>query len=186
MRIGIDMDDTICNTTDIVQDRVDKFASEQNLDPLDVMNDEDLKSNFYNIYVEDIYRNVEVKENAHDVLKRLKKKGNEIFILTSRNNNYSLSNETAYEITDKWLKEHDIEVDQIITSVYGKTRADMVKKYNIDLMIDNDPYNYREVILNGSKCLLFDDKENFLLKNNYVTSWLEVEEYIERSNKYEK
>ncbi len=182
MRIGIDMDDTICNTTDIVHDRMEKFALDQNLNPLDIMNDEDLRQNFYSIYAEDIYKNVEIKENAHDVIKRLRSKGNEIIILTSRNNNYSLSNETAYEITDKWLKNHDIEVDQIITSVYGKTRADMVKRYKIDLMIDNDPYNYREVILNGINCLLFDDKENFLLKSNYVTSWLEVEEYIERSN----
>lgn len=61
MRIGIDMDDTICNTTQIVQERVRKYAKSNNLNELDIMNDEDLKQGFFNIYLEDIYTNVTPK-----------------------------------------------------------------------------------------------------------------------------
>ena len=48
-------------------------------------------------------------------------------------------------------------------------------------MIDDDPYNYKKIVSSGTKCLLFDDKERYDLKNNYVTSWLEIEKYIERN-----
>ena len=59
MRIGIDLDDTICNTTKIVRDRVKRYADEEGLNDLDIMNDEVLKQNFFNIYIDDIYSNVE-------------------------------------------------------------------------------------------------------------------------------
>ena len=50
MRIGIDLDDTICNTTKIVQDRVKRYADEEGLNDLDIMNDEVLKQNFFKYY----------------------------------------------------------------------------------------------------------------------------------------
>ena len=40
MRIGVGFDDTICRTTEIVHDRVEKYAAAENLNPLDIMNDE--------------------------------------------------------------------------------------------------------------------------------------------------
>ena len=88
MRIGIDMDDTICKTTEIVHDRVERYAKSENLDPLDVMNDETKRLAFFNIYLEDIYRNVEEKQSAREVIHRLREKGHEIFIVTARGNNF--------------------------------------------------------------------------------------------------
>ena len=81
MRIGIDLDDTICNTTKIVQDRVKKYADEEGLNDLDIMNDEVLKQNFFNIYIDDIYSNVEPKNEALKVLRRLKNRGNEALFI---------------------------------------------------------------------------------------------------------
>ena len=181
MRIGIDMDDTICRTTEIVHDRLEKYSSDINLNPLDIMNDEELKSNFFSIYAEDIYSNAEIKRNVGAVLKRLKSKGNEIYIITSRGDEFASSNTSAYDITKKWLDDHDIEYDEIITSTYGEKRAEVCKKNQIDLMIDNDPYNYKMIISLGKQCLLFDDREKYVLKENYVTNWLDVEKYIERN-----
>ena len=181
MRIGVDMDDTICRTTEIVHDRLETYSEELGINPLDIMNDEELKQNFFAIYGEDIYENVEIKRNVAAVLKRIRNKGNEIYLITSREDNFETSKVDAYEITKKWLEKHDIEVDAIITSVYGETRAETCKKYNIDLMIDDDPYNYKKIISIGKKCLLFDDREKYALKEDYVTNWLDVEKYIERN-----
>ena len=47
MRIGIDLDDTICRTSEIVHDRLEKYAKKEELNPLDIMNDEDLKREFF-------------------------------------------------------------------------------------------------------------------------------------------
>ena len=176
------MDDTICRTTEIVHDRLEKYSEELNISPLDIMNDEELKKNFFAIYAEDIYLNAEIKRNVAAVLKRLKSKGNEIYIITSRGDEFASSNTNAYEVTKKWLDEHDIEVDKIITNVYGEERADICKKYDIDLMIDNDPYNYKMIISLGKQCILFDDREKFVLKENYITNWLDIEKYIERNH----
>ncbi len=181
MRIGIDLDDTICQTTEIVRNRLERYAKEENLNPLDIINDDTLKYSFFSIYLEDIYSNVEVKKNAESVLKRLRTKRNEIFVVTARRSDYVPSVTDVIKITEKWLADKNIEVDGIITSAYGETKADVCKRYNIDIMIDDDPYNYKKIISSGTKCLLFDDKERYDLKDNYVTSWLEIEKYIERN-----
>ena len=181
MRIGVDMDDTICRTTEIVQDRLNDYSQELGIDALDIMNDEELKRNFFAIYAEDIYSHAEIKRNVASVLKRLRARGNEIWIITSRGDEFSSSNTDAYHVTKKWLEENQIEVDEIITSASGEKRAEIVKENNIDLMIDNDPYNYKLIVAMGKKCLLFDDREKYELRDNYVTNWLDIEKYIERS-----
>ena len=181
MRLGIDLDDTICRTTEIVRDRLEKYAKEKGIEPLEIMNDEDIKKDFFHKYIEDIYTNAEIKRNVEKSLKRLRNKGNEIFIITARGIKYGISENKAKQITDNWLKKHQIEVDKIIVSAYGEKKADICQKYKIDLMIEDDPYNYKKIHIGGTKCLLYDDREKYNLENNYVTNWLEVEKYIERN-----
>ena len=181
MRIGVDLDDTICRTTEIVHDRIERYANMMNLNPLNIMNDEDLKYSFFSIYMEDIYTNVEVKRDVSDVLRRIRNRGNEIYVITSRNNNYVSTVKDVLGITKKWLASNNIEVDGIIISSYGDAKAKACKEYSIDLMIDDDPYNYKMITSRGINCLLFDDREKYDLKNNYVTSWKKIEEYIERN-----
>ena len=48
-------------------------------------------------------------------------------------------------------------------------------------MIDNDPYNFKMITGLGTNCILFDDREKYMLKENYYNNWLEVEKYIERN-----
>ena len=181
MRIGIDLDDTICATTEIVHDRVEKYASIEHLNSLDIMNDEVLREGFFRIYLEDIYSNVEIKKEAANVLKRLKTRGNEIYIITARSSNIVPTVKNVKKITEEWLKRHGIEVDDIIIAAYGEKKAEMCKKYKIELMIDDDPYNLKKVMAHGINYLLFDDREKYDLKENYVTNWQQVEKYIERN-----
>ena len=181
MRIGVDIDDTICRTTEIVHDRVEKYAKHEYLNPLDIMNDEYLKQAFFNIYMEDIYTNVVIKKDVCKVLKRLRNKGNEIYIITGRNNHNTSTVKNVMEITENWLQRNGIESDGIITSAYGETKADVCKKYNIDIMIDDDPFNYKKITSEGIKCLLFDDRARYDLKKDYVTSWIDIEKYLERN-----
>lgn len=181
MRIGIDIDDTICNTSEIVQDRLEKYSETIGINALDIMTDDELKENFFNIYGEDIYKNVEIKSNVEEVLKRLRSKGNEIYLITSRSLHNPTTKENIFKITEEWLKNHNIEADAIITSAYGETRADACKKYDIDLMIEDNPYNYKKIVALGKKCILYDDREKYVLRDDYVTNWIEVERYIERN-----
>ena len=183
MRIGIDIDDTICSTTEIVQDRLEKYSLEFNLNDLDIMNDEELKTNFFNIYMEDIYSNVLVKKNCSSVLKRLKEKGHEIYLITGRGRFFKTTSHDIFQITEEWLKKNDIDVDMMIAAAYGETKADVCRKYHIDIMVDDDPFNYKKITSIGKKCLLFDDHAKYALKEDYVTDWLEVEKEINKINK---
>lgn len=175
MKIGIDIDDTICRTTEIVHDRLEKYSKKVKLNPLDIMNDEDLKQDFFNEYLEDIYQNVEIKHDVAKVLNRIKNRGNELYIITSRNT------KNSKEITKKWLEKNNIKVNEIIIDVYGDTKAKVCKQKKIDLMIEDNPYNYKAITAMGIKCLLFDDREKYDLKNDYITNWIDIERYIERN-----
>ena len=180
MKIGIDLDDTICRTTEKVGDIVEVYSKKNKLDPLDVFNNEKLKYEFFNECLYDIYSNVSVKHDVSSVIKRLKNKGNEIYIITARSNNYGPSVKDVRKLTKEWLEKHNIVFNDIIISAYGETKADICKKNKIDLMIDDDPFNYKKISSSGIKCLLFDDREKYDMKDDYVTSWLEIEKYIEK------
>lgn len=181
MRIGIDLDDTICKTTETVQKYLEIYSEKKHFNPLDIMNNEDLKENFLDEYLGKIYEEVEIKKDAQKVLKRLKSRGNKIYIITARRDAITKDGKTILEITKEWLQKNEIFVNKIILSSYGDKKATICKKYLIDLMIEDDPYNYKKISTIGINCLLFDDREKFNLKENYVTNWLEVEKYIERN-----
>ena len=178
MRIGVDLDDTICRTTEKVHEKVEEYATKLNLDPLDIMNDDVLSKQFFSENLEDIYKNVVVKREVSKVLKRLRSKGNEIYIITARNNEFVKNVDL---ITKNWLKNNQIEVDKVIVEAYGEKKADICKENDIDLMIEDDPYNYKKIISKGIQCILFDDREKYDLKHNYMTNWLDIERYIERN-----
>ena len=178
MRIGIDLDDTICRTTEMVNDKMKEYAKKKKFDILDIMNDEEIKLDFFNEYLPDIYRNVQVKRNAKDVMRRLKSKGNELFLITARTNSLVPSVKNVADITEEWLSENGILVDGIFSSAYGEDKAQIMKREKIDIMVDDDPYNYKMIVSNGGRCILFDDREKYDLKENYATSWLEVEKFI--------
>ena len=181
MKIGIDIDDTICRTSEIVHQKLEEFGEKNTLNPLDIMNDEVLRKDFFEKYLEDIYRNVEVKKDVVHVLKRLRSKGNQIFIVTARNNGTSSHVTDVESLTREWLTQHGIEVDGIFISAYGEDKGEICRKNSIDLMIEDDPYNYKQIISMGTPCILFDDRGKYSLRENYMTTWLEIERYIERN-----
>ncbi len=172
MKIGIDIDDTICSTSELVHARLFKFSKDMNLDSIDIMNDDFLKDQFFTSCIKEVYQNVEIKKNVVEVLNRFKEKGYEIFLITARN-------ETMEDITKKWLNSHNVNYDHLIMGTYGEDRAVVCKYNHIDLMIDDDPFNRKKILEKGGACLLFDDKGRYDLKEGYATNWLGVESYIE-------
>ena len=181
MRIGIDIDDTMCRTTEIVHDCLGKYAEEHHLNDLDIMNDEELKREFFEDYIEEIYENAVVKRSCADVIRRLRNKGNEIYLISARSNTFLTNTEyNVLEITENWLKKNGIVVDKIILEAYGDVKADICKKYQIDIMIDDNPLNYQKILEKGCRCILFDDRAKYSLDDNYATNWIEVEKVVEK------
>lgn len=180
MKIGIDLDDTICRTTEIVHKKLEEYAENLNLNPLDIMNDESLKEEFFQKELKEAYKEVEIKREVKEVIKRLRNKGNKIYIITSRSDNYHGIDFT--QITKDWFQKQNLEVDEMIFSVDGENKAKVCKEYQIDLMIEDNPYNFKKIRELGINCILYDDRGKFDLKQDYYTSWLEIEKYIERNH----
>ena len=180
MRIGIDLDGTICNTSEIVNELALKYAKKNNLDYEKIFDNKEIKNDFYLENTIDIFTKVTIKENASEVINRLKEKGHEIYIITARSNDFIPTEIDVMEPTNNWLNKHSIHIDKLIINSYGQEKAKACKDNKIDLMIDDDLYNYQIINDFGIKCLLFDDKKRYN-ESNRVTNWLEVERYIERN-----
>ena len=177
MKIGIDLDDTICRTSEMAHEKMDEYSTKTNRDVLEIMSNELIREQFFDEYLPIIYKEVVIKHDVKDVIRRLRNKGNKIFIITGRKKSQIPD---IMEITDKWLEDNGIEYDALFTSAYGDTKADVCKREHIDLMVDDNPYNYKTIVGSGGKCLLFDDRDKYDLRQDYVTSWLAAEEYINK------
>ena len=84
MRIGIDLDDTICRTTEMVHEKMDEYSAKTHRDVLEIMSSELIREKFFEEYLPTIYREVVIKHDVKDVIRRLRNKGNEIFIISGR------------------------------------------------------------------------------------------------------
>ena len=156
MKIGIDIDGVL---TDIEQWQLDygsKFYYEKY--GLEIKNykgyetneifDVDIKldDEFWSNYFRDYSINVEARKFANEVIDKLKKDGNEIYIVTARGSFLShsaevMSIEENRNIVLNWLKKNDIYYDNIIFSPEDK--LDICKQNKIDLMIEDRPKKYK-------------------------------------------
>ena len=70
----------------------------------------------------------------------------------------------------------------MIFSVYGEDKAKTCQEKHIDLMIEDNPYNYKKIKEAGIHCILYDDRGKYDLKKDYYTTWKDIEDYIERNH----
>ena len=179
MRIGIDLDETICNTSKIINEYMNQYALKENIDVDAVMPTR--RDDFFNRYTVDIFKNVEIKPHVSEVLNRLKDEGHELYAITARSGELTSKKIEIVEPTINWLKEHNIKIDKLITNAYHEEKAQVCLENKIDLMIDDDIYNCQEIGKVGIKYLLFDDKNRYDISNK-VTNWLDIEKIIERND----
>lgn len=192
MKIGIDMDDTITNSYDLIIELLGEVynkdsnkITEAGTNYYEIMADEE---NYPN-YKELAYKNFEtllpkasLKTGAREVINKLHDEGNEIIIITARNNREYL---TPYITTYMYLVENDILFDKIYVNVEDK--GPFCKKHNIDIFIDDSEINCKSTIDNDINTLLFDNSFN---RNNTsmkrVLNWDEVYKIISDLNSNKK
>ena len=192
MRIGIDMDDTITNSYDLIIELLGKIYNkdsnkikEAGTNYYEIMDDEE---NFPN-YKEFAYKNFEtllpkasLKTGAREVINKLHDEGHEIVIITARNNKEYLN---PYVTTYMYLVKNDILFDKICVNIEDK--GTFCRMQNIDIFIDDSVINCKSTIDNGINTLLFDNSFN---RNNTsmrrVLNWDEVYKIISDINSNKK
>lgn len=174
MIIGVDMDNTICSTSEKILEYEKEFLLEKNIDSTKLWEDTNLKEEFLNKYLEKVYAEALPKSYVKDTLDKLKQKGNKIYIITARSKRYV---DDIYDVIKNYLQKNNLVVDEIF--INGKDKVDVCLKEKINLMIEDSRYNYDKLINNGINTILFDEKNNNLDIDNRVSSWQEVISKIE-------
>ena len=185
MKIGIDIDNVISSFDNELLKEYLKHDKQlrntgiinQNADGIrrgmfDWSKEED--ETFYKENIERIAQNLKPIHNAKKYIDKLKDDGDEIYIITGRDNGEYTN---PYDMTVNWLNKHQINYDKLIlTNAYDKeAKAKQCKKNNIDIMIEDSTLtaiNIKEV---GTRVLLMNTRFN--QKNQElerVSAWKEI------------
>lgn len=177
MNIGIDMDNTICSTSEKILEYQEKFIKQEKINSDILWEDALYKTKFLNIYLERIYNEAKLKECAREVINNLKKQKNKIYIITARTGNYVSD---IYKITNNYLLRNEIVADGIF--INGKDKVDICINNNIDIMIEDSRYNYDRLIDNNIRTILFDEYSKNPDVIDRVLNWSDISNKIKIDN----
>lgn len=181
MRIGIDVDDTICSTNETILLEADKYDKEV-LGGTGIKNrkaydftlmmgwPKEGKGRFFKDRLEYIMDKSPIKEGAAEVINKLYDEGNEIIFITYRKDKYI---KDPYLLTKNYLDRHGIKYNKLIANSGDKG----IVCYNnkIDLFIDDSVKHLDDVSLYGIKVLLFDSEYNRdNIKFDRVKNWYQI------------
>lgn len=184
MRIGIDIDDVITDTSTSMKEYIIRYDTNGEL----AKNIEDIMrgdastpfiEKFFIDHFLDIAGNAKIKDNAVRVIKKLFDNGNEIYLITARGEKRKIFHDTE-ALTLEYLKQNNICYTNIIFNAVDK--ATLCVDNHIDLMIDDSIKHCEEVRNKNINSILFTSVVNKALPTTVtrVDNWLELEEKIEQ------
>lgn len=170
MIIGIDIDDTITDTYEVMINYAQKYTIDV-LKREPILKDGNCNTHFYTQYLldwkegedlgflkgyyEKILNEVKPKTLAVEYLKKLHDEGNKIVLITAR---WVTDEFDVVEATQNWIKRNNIPCDKLIVNAENKLIA--AKQENIDIFIDDSFKNCKMVSEGGIKTYLMDTRTN--------------------------
>lgn len=179
MKIGIDIDDVITDTSDTIYKYILKNDTNQEIIPylVEIMRGEipEFAKDFIDKNTLKIFSTVKVKENAQNIIKKLLNDGNDIYIITSRGEQHY---KESKKLTLNYLKNNNIEYKKIFFDSFEKTK--ICKENNIDILVDDSVKYCEEFKKQDGIAIVFTSKVNEHIKTNItrVTNWLELYDKI--------
>ena len=119
-------------------------------------NREQLISFFDTCYLEYLQK-IEVKSDASTIIKKIKKLGIKVYIVTSRR---ECENNNIMKITEKWLKENEISFDKLFVNVINK--SELIKQIKPAYFVDDSYKNCLDVsqVCENTKVVLIETDFN--------------------------
>lgn len=173
MRIGIDIDNTICSTDEIIDIKIEEYIKEKKMSREEFFSDSANMEKFYEEKIIEVISEDPIKPYFLEALKKLKD-NNEIIIVTARNETFVKTFHSMRKATKDWLAKNNIYYDKYFDDAYKEGKVKVCKDENIDIIIDDDINNYLAFKEHGVNTLLFDDKCKYLDIVDRVGSWEEV------------
>lgn len=176
MRVGIDIDDTICCSIENMLPYICKYYG------FDLKTEKDKCLGYdgyhklpnYRSFANSIYEivmpNAKLKEKANYYINKIAELGHEIIFITARSD-YGFKD--AYNVSKNYLDKYNIYYDKLIVGACEK--GNICKSEKIDLFIDDNLRNCRDVEKENIKVFLFHN--DFNEKDNHfdrVINWEEV------------
>ena len=174
MRVGLDMDDTICSTREVLKKYEKKYCKLNNIDSKTLWYDENIRHDFLDNNLEEIYKEVPIKKGAAKVINKIKNLGHEVYVITARKNKHVHTD--IKELTYNYLKKEGIIVDDII--VEANDKYGICDELNIDIMLEDNDYNYYILEKEGFNVVLFDDANKHKDIKKRVTNWKDFLKYL--------
>ena len=173
MRIGIDIDDTITNTTEKMMEYIKKSGmdSDPSEDYCNYTTEQlDNYRKLLEKYIEPVLSSVTLKDGCVSAINKLKEEGNTIYIITARNNRYS---NNIYDLTVDYLNKNGIIYDKLLFGYENK--RDICIEEKIDYMIDDNISVYDSLADTSTKPILFGKGDN---KRKRVDSWTDMLSFL--------
>lgn len=196
MNLGIDIDGTINNMSELLRELALKFNIENGLPTQNIPNDvyeldkaygwnKRLNKKFWDNYYVHAMETAKLKIAAVQSIRNLKEKGVNIFIITARNEQYR-------NITEKWLNKFSIPYNKLIMDAEDK--ASICKELDIDTMVEDKAetcmqvakfipvicmYETYNAFLEGSSC----SDRNIQMVHNWAEAFLILNRLIKKEKK---
>lgn len=158
MRIGIDIDGVLTNIEQFVINNLSKYCVKNNVEyKIDTNHydycktfniSKEIELDFWKSYLESYAIQEKARPFAAEVIEKLKKDGNEIYIITARwftNQDDEIGNKMR-KIVKNWLYENKIGYDQLIFSKgHNERKVQEIVEHKIEVMIEDNPNNIKEI-----------------------------------------
>ena len=107
MKIGIDIDNTICSTDEIIDIKMEEYIKEKKMSREEFFSDNANIEKFYEEKIIEVISEDPIKPYFLEVLKKLKD-NNEIIIVTARNETFVKTSQSMRKATMDWLAKNNI------------------------------------------------------------------------------
>lgn len=191
MNIGIDIDNTITEVQEELNNAAYQYAIKlgKNIKNADnsfecIKNNTDtyqkkfqfsfdeLKYFLKNIQ-EEIINMAKPRDNAVEIINRLRKDGHKIIIITARDSEF---HDNPYLLSKNWLDKNNIGYDQII--VNAREKGIICKNNNIDLLIDDQLNNCIDVEKEGIQTIRISDDDKKYTNIISLKDWKEIYSFV--------
>lgn len=173
MILGIDIDDTITETTITGNKYITKFDnSYKSYHELP----QDKYFKFLKLYLEDIVKNNTLKDGVKEAFDYFRNIGCKIIIITARNNTHSPK---IKDLTKEFLDKNNLQYDKLVfDDLNTGDKSYLAIENKIDIFIDD-----KEIILDkiseatkSIECIRFTSDKNS--KHKTFNNWFDIIEYI--------
>lgn len=189
MRIGVDIDNVLSKFNEKLLEEYLKHDKELRNKGIINPNAEyirrgmfdwskDEEETFYKENIERMAYSFDMIEDASKYINKLRNEGNEIYIISGRNNG---EYRKPYEMTIEWLEKNNISYDELVlTDAYNAhEKTEVCLKYGITLMIDDSLRVCTDVKEYGITPILMDTPYNRKTNDfKRVYNWKEIYEFI--------